>query len=595
MSRAPVVQVPAEKLRRLAELRALRQGQMAERLRSVDAFAVLGYEPTCKGRVLARKAGVAEADLPAPCGQCPQELFHAATEDSVLYGGAAGGGKTLALVMEGIRACIRYPGIRVLILRRSYDELAESIYPEFARVGWAAALGGRWNKTEKELTFPNGSMIRCRYMETLDDASRRQGGAYQLVLVDELTLMPPGAVSVIAMERLRSGHGIPVLGIRAASNPGGPSHGEVRGTYVIATDYGRKVVTTDTGLTVRFIPAKATDNPYLDAAYYRRLDAIPDEARRSAMRDGDWGQFSGQMFTTWKHDRHTVFPMPIPEGWARYNGIDWGYAAPWVCLWAAVDEDGRVWVYREIYARLVGEADQARSALEAEAEGERVIARYADDAVFATRGDAKPISEVWAENGFHVTAAGKGAGSAISGLQRVHSYMGEGPACSHHRSLGWVTCPRIHVFRSCPDLIREIENMSYARTGNPERSDPANDDHAVDGLRYLLVNLGSGPQFPLMDLEAPGLLDGIEILRPRAGGWAVRPDVVSDGLFEAEAELAGERVGRPSPFVAGSEAGEVGCAGDAEEAGVLAGLPGVNLLGSGERERSRLVAGSHPP
>jgi hypothetical protein len=84
-------------------------------------------------------------------------------------------------------------------------------------------LDGRWNKTDKELTFPDGPAIRLRYMESLDDASRRQGGAYQYLLVDERTLMPPGAVDVIARERLRSAHGVPVLGIRSTSNPGGAS------------------------------------------------------------------------------------------------------------------------------------------------------------------------------------------------------------------------------------------------------------------------------------------------------------------------------------------------------------------------------------
>jgi hypothetical protein len=105
--------------------------------------------------------------------------LNAATEDDVLYGGAAGGGKMIGLVMEAIRAAVRYPAIRVLMLRRTYDELAESLYPEFQRIGWAAALGRRWNKTDKELTLPRRSVIRLRYLESLDDASRRHGGAYQ--------------------------------------------------------------------------------------------------------------------------------------------------------------------------------------------------------------------------------------------------------------------------------------------------------------------------------------------------------------------------------------------------------------------------------
>lgn len=554
-STTPLVLAPPDKLRRLAELRERVRQKEAERLSNVDAFAVLGYEPICLPRHEVRKqaAGrlgiespydplVTEAVtglLPEPCGKCPQEQFHAATEDDILYGGAAGGGKTAAICAEALRASVRYPGIRVLIIRRSYDELAESIYPEFQRFGWGAALGGHWNKTEKEISFPNRSLIRLRYMETLDDASRRQGGAYQLVFVDERTLLVPGIVDVIALERLRSAHGVPVIGIRSTSNPGGPGHGEVRERYIEPTEHGRKVVTNEHGLTIRFIPAKATDNPHLDAAYYRRLDAIPDPARRAAMRDGDWGQFSGQMFGQYRWDRHTLDPIPLPAVWKRYNGIDWGFANPWAVLWGAEDEDQRVWIYREIYETQVGEAEQAKRILQAEADDERVLARWADDAMWATRGDAKPIADVYTENGCHLTQAGKGPGSRIAGWQRWHTYLAEAPACPHHRARGWATCPKIHIFRTCPKLLHELENLPYARTGNVEDADPAAKDHAMDAGRYLLLNLGGGPEFTVLDAEKPNpVAEAIgEPLQP-AGPFAIRPaadDLPWDEDYEDQA------------------------------------------------------------
>lgn len=401
---------------------------------------------------------------------------------------------TAAIVAESLKSCAKYPGIRILILRRSYDELAESIYPEFQRFSWGAALGGRLNKTEKEVTFPNGSLIRLRYMETLDDASRRQGGAYQLVFVDERTLLAPGIVDVIALERLRSAHGVPVIGIRSTSNPGGPGHGEVRARYIDPTEHGRKVVTDDHGLTVRFIPARATDNPHLDEAYFRRLDAIPDPARRAAMRDGDWGQFAGQMFPELRWDRHSVDPFALPASWRRYSSVDWGYTAPWAVLWGAVDEDGRLWAYREIYETQVGEAEQARRILAAEGEGEHVAARLADDAMWATRGDAKPISQVYAENGVHLAPAGKGPGSRVSGWQRVHTYLSEGPACLIHRAMGWETCPMIHFFRTLAKTWWELANLPHATRGDPEDADSSAPDHLMDALRYWLLNVGGGAE-----------------------------------------------------------------------------------------------------
>jgi hypothetical protein len=485
-----------------------------------DAFEKLGYEPICLPRHAARERG--DLVLPEPCGKCPQEQFHAATEDDVLYGGAAGGGKTAAICAESLRSCVKYPGIRVLILRRSYDELAESIYPEFQRFDWGAVLGGRWNKTEKEITFPNRSLIRLRYMETLDDASRRQGGAYQLVFVDERTLLSPGIVDVIALERLRSAHGVPVIGIRSTSNPGGPSHGEARARYVDPTEHGRKVVTNEQGLTIRFIPAKATDNPHLDEAYLRRLDAIPDPARRAAMRDGDWGQFAGQMFPEIRWDRHVVEPFTLPASWRRYSTVDWGYSKPWAVLWGAVDEDGRAWAYREIYETQVGEAEQARRILEAEAKDEHVGVRLGDDAMWATRGDAKPISQVYADNGVHLTPAGKGPGSRVAGWQRIHTYLAEGPACPHHRALGWATCPMIHFFRSCPKTWWELENLPHATKGDPEDANSAAPDHLMDDLRYWLLNLGSGPEFTILDERKPDpVAEAVTPLEPM-GAFAYR-------------------------------------------------------------------------
>lgn len=473
-----------QKLRRLRELEGELAEREAERLASVDAFAELGYVPHEQ-----------------------QRLFHEATEDEVLYGGSAGGGKSVAVVMEGLRACVRYAGMRVLLVRRSYDELAESIFPVLAKFGYAAKLGATWNGAERELRFSNRSLFRFRYLENLVDASRRQGGEYQLLLVDEATLMPPGVVDILKFERLRTGSGIPVLGTRLTCNPGGPSHAQVKARYIDATAHGARVATDEeTGLTVRFVQAKASDNPHLDAGYQRRLDAIPDPQRRAAMRDGDWDQFAGMMFPEWRRERHVLDPIALPSQWARYNGLDWGFAAPWCVLWTALDEDGRVWIYREIYKTQVGESEQAAQILAAEQMDEAVIARYADDAMWATRGEAKPIADVYAEHGVQLTQAGKGG--RVSGWQRVHTFLAEAPACSHHRALGWEKCPKLHVFSTCTELIRTLPALPHAQTGDPEDADTKAEDHGPDALRYVLLNLGTEAKFHFP--PAPKTPDGID-------------------------------------------------------------------------------------
>jgi phage terminase large subunit len=509
MPARPLVQASQSSLEALARLRAQKEALEARKLARLDVFSLIGYEPNCLPRFAERKRiatamgvrdpfdrQVTEAGgLPEPCGKCPQELFHTATEFDLLFGGSAGGGKSVALVAEGLKWCARHAGLRVLLVRRSYDELEESIFPALRKFGNGEALGARFNKVTRELSFPNGSLFRFRYLETVDDAARRQGGEAQLLLVDEYTLLSPGIVDFLRFERLRSGAGQPVIGVRCTANPGGIGHSAAVTRYIEPTEYGRRIVTDEHGLTVRFIPARATQNPHLDSGYVKRLDAIPDPNRRAAMRDGDWSVFSGMVFPDFNPDRHVVEPIGLPASWLRYSSVDWGYTAPWAVLWAAVDEDSRAWIYREIYEKGVGEEEQARRILAAENDGEHITARWADDAMWALRGDAKPISSVYADGGVHLTAAGKGPGSRVQGWQRWHSYLAEDPACPHHRAQGWETCPKIHIFSTCRNLIREIRSLPYATVGNLEDSDPKADDHSLDAGRYLLINLGGGAQW----------------------------------------------------------------------------------------------------
>lgn len=492
-----------------------------------DVFEKLGYVPTPK-----------------------QAIFHSATEFDVLFGGSSGGGKTRALVCEALRACVRYPGIRVGAFRRTYPELKESLLAELAELEYASVLGARWNATEYDLKFPNRSQIMFRYAETPKDATRRQGGQYQLLIFDERTLTPPDVVAFLE-SRLRSGReDIPVIGTRSSANPGGAGHGAVKLRYITPTNYGKRVVTDKRGRSVRFIPSSLADNPHVNPEYAADLAALPDKLR-AAFLDGNWDVFSGQCFPSLSRERHVVEPMALPASWKRYNGIDWGYAKPWGVLWAAVDEDGRAWFYREIYRAGVGEADQAKQILAAEADDEHVAVRYADDAMWATRGDARPISDIYAENGCHITPAGKG--SRVTGWQRVRTYLDDGPACPHHRAIGWETCPMMHMFSTLEDFYRTLSDLPHASKGDPEDADSNGEDHLPDCARYLLVNLGGGPQFPVFsDDRKPNPAEALGefthlgpsmVMVPRDGEPA-------DPLYDlADEDAPVHATGQPSPFV----------------------------------------------
>lgn len=535
---APLILAPPEKIRRLAELRARLREQETERLRNVDVFALIGYEPNCQPRHEVRKQvaaqlGIADAFdsrvleaaaplLPPMCGKCPQELFHAATEFSLLFGGSTGGGKSMALTAEAIRACVRYPGLRVGAFRRSYPELRESLLAELAKLEFASALGAKWNGSEHELKFPNGSLLMFRYAETVADATRRQGGGYQLLILDELTLFHPD-ITMFLESRLRSGSGgIPVLGVRASANPGGPGHGAVKKRYIKPTNYGGRTVTDERGRTVRFIPSRLADNPHMNPEHASDLLALTGQMRE-AFLEGNWNVFAGQMFPELSRDRHVVKPFNPPASWRRYNGVDWGFAKQWAVLYGALDEDGRIWFYKELYSAGVGEAEQAHRMLAAEGPDEHIAVRYADDAMFATRGDAKPISQIYAEEGVYLTPAGKGPGSRVTGWQRWHSYLADGPACPLHRAMGWKLCPMAHFFSTLEHTYRTLADLPHATKGDPEDADTDAEDHLPDCGRYLLINLGSGPSWPDVNPPEESLFGDLETLRP-LGQFAVRPD-----------------------------------------------------------------------
>jgi phage terminase large subunit len=409
-----------------------------------------------------------------------------------LYGGAAGGGKSKALLMEGLRACMNHPGIRVGAFRRTFPELEESLLAELAQVNYAKALGARYQSNKHDLVFPNGSMLMFRYAKNLQDATVRQGAQYQLLLFDEMTLFPPAVVKFL-QSRLRSGSTVPVLGIRGGSNPGGAGHGVVKKKYIDATDKGAKVIIDKRKRSVRFIQSKATDNPHLNEEYVDDLEDL-DEAMRAAFRDGSWDSFTGQVFTEWADDRHIVPRFAIPESWRRYTGTDYGWSAPWVVLWAAQDQDGRVWVYREITDTQVIEKDQAKRIRASEADGEKIGQRFADPAMWAKTGEAQSVADQYASVGVHLTPA---LNDRINGKQRVHSYLAEAPACAHHRAMGWETCPALHVLEgTAPELVRTLPTLPYDLK-KIEDVDTNAEDHHYDALRYLLVMLGSGPRFVL--------------------------------------------------------------------------------------------------
>ena len=436
----------------------------------VDVFGILGYTPTERQRV-----------------------FHDASAkrtDAIFYGGAAGGGKSRALTMDALYNAANYPGMKIGCFRRTYGELEESFLAELNKCQYAQALGAKWNSTNKVLKFPNGSLINFSYAENLVDASRILGGEYQAFYIDEAGLMLPAVIQQIE-ERLRSGSKlVPVMGIRLASNPGGVSHKYLKDRFVNPTKRGQNEAQDEHGRLIAFIPAKSTDNPHVNEGYEKVLNSIPDPQRRAAMRDGDWDAMVGQFFEQWSYAKHVVPSFAIPKEWPRYAGIDYGYAAPYACVWVAVDQDSRIWVYREIYATKVNADYQARLILEAERNaGEHEVIRVADPSMWGQRGTPLSISDIYGQEGCGITQADN---DRINGWSRVHQFLNDGPACDMHRAMGWDRCPMLHVFEDkCPMFIETIPSLPRSQT-KPDDAETKNvEDHIADALRYVCMAVGT--------------------------------------------------------------------------------------------------------
>lgn len=462
----------------------------------VDVFGVLGFEPVCKPRVLARLAGTPASELPEPCGQCPQERFIALPDEDldVLYGGAGGGGKSWSLLAFAIRTCVRYPGIQIFWFRRSFPELNQSVLRNLARYGYAKDLGARWDGSKYELRFPGGSVLTFGHAKNLQEAAALTSAEINLLIIDERTTMPPDVVNFL-YTRVRSGvEGVPCLGIRSASNPGHVGHGVVKADYVDATDYGTKEIVDGAGRRRMFIPAKATDNPYV-GDYEKTLGGIADPELRARIRDGDWSAMPDAAFPDWKRDLVVVPPFTIPDAWARYGGMDYGWSAPSVYLAAARDNDGRMWVYRELSMVQTVEKEQARRILEAN-RGVHMRGIAADPAMWGRTGSSLPPAD---QMGIEGLALSKADNDRLGGKARVHTYLALGPACTHHREQGLDLCPMLHILDgAAPELTKTMGTLPRDPK-RPEDVDTDGPDHWYDALRYLVMQIGGGPVFPISD------------------------------------------------------------------------------------------------
>jgi len=404
----------------------------------------------------------------------PQTEFLAADEKDVLYGGAAGGGKSYAMLVDPLRYAHR-KAHRALILRRSMPELRELIdksrelYPQ-------AFPGCKFREVEKVWNFPSGAKIEFGFLERDADVYRYQGQAYSWIGFDEITHLPTEFGWNYLASRLRTTDPEIKTYLRCTANPGGIGASWVKKRYVDAFTYNESFVGGD-GLTRKFIPARLTDNPYLseDGVYEQMLMSLPPVQRKQLL-EGNWDINEGAAFVEFDPDVHIVTPFQIPLTWERIKGIDYGYASESACVWGAVDRtDGTLIIYRELYRKGLTGEDLGAIITDMEMEDPFSVSGVLDTAAWARTGTTGPtVGESLVKQGHKLRRADK---NRIQGKIQIHEYLKVQPSGR----------PRLQIFNTCPNLIKELQSIPLDKR-NPEDVDTHAADHAYDALRYLIMS-----------------------------------------------------------------------------------------------------------
>jgi len=448
--------------------------------------------------------------LPAPSPT--QRRFFAAKHKYVAFGGARGGGKSWAVRVKAVLLCEKYPGIKVMIVRRTYPELrANHIVPLCALLHCGAEDGGAlasYHDARKEISFPNGSVILFRYCATDRDADRFQGTEVDVLFVDEATQQPEER-----MDRLKAC----VRGVNAfpkriyyTCNPGGVGHAWVKRLFL-----DRRFREGERGEDYTFIRSLVTDNAALlrsDPDYLRRLEALPDKLREAWLH-GNWDIFEGQFFEEFRSSpdlaaaraagcelgeealrrqgrwTHVIEPIDLAKGaaagWKICRSYDFGYGKPFSCAWWAVDYDGVVYRVLELYGctKTPNEgvkwpperqfAEIARIEREHPWLAGKTITGVADPAIWdASRGES--IAETAARHG---VVFSPGDNNRIAGWMQVH----------YRLAFDENGYPRLYVFSNCGAFIRTIPLLCYDAHA-AEDLDTAMEDHVADETRYFCMS-----------------------------------------------------------------------------------------------------------
>ena len=432
-----------------------------------------------------------------------QREFFLSRARHTAYGGARGGGKSWAMRRKFILLALRYPGLNLLLLRRTLPELRENHLIPMQRELYGFAV---YNSAERVFRFPNGSRIKLGYCDTMQDVYQYQGQEYAVIGLEEATHFTEEQMRFLTTcNRTTRKDFSPRM--YYTCNPGNVGHAWVKRLFI-----DRLYAENENPNDYLFIPARIYDNKVLldaDPNYIRQLEALPEELRRAHL-DGDWDVHAGQYFREFSRDRHVIEPFEIPSWWRRFRSMDWGYNDPCCVLWHAVDGENRVYTYRELYVRETRAGEVASMVLEL-SRGESIYYTVASPDMWQKRGavlsgaggfEGETLAELFTTSGLSLTPADN---SRVPGWNRVRDFLAVAPDGR----------PNWLCFSDCRNLIRQLPALQFDQHNREDAAD--GDDHAPEALRYALMSRPHAGKQPI--IRKAKAYDPLSLPEPRTSGW----------------------------------------------------------------------------
>lgn len=409
-----------------------------------------------------------------------QLSFIKASATEVLFGGAAGGGKSFGQLVDALLFAVKYPRSKQLILRRTYAELEKSLI----RVSLGLYPRGiyTYNAGSHTGKFKNGSIIDFGYCATENDVFQYQSAEYDVVRFDELTHFTEFQYLYL-ISRIRGANGYPKQ-VKSSTNPGGVGHAWVKERFIDVCE--PNTVFFDGKSTRVFLPSFLSDNLFLkesDPEYEKRLLNLPD-AQRRALLFGDWNIFEGQYFSEFSTETHVCEPFPIPKDWRRYRTLDYGLDRL-ACLWVAVSPEGDVYVYKELCESDLIISEAARAIL-ARDNGDDVYATLAPPDLWnRSQETGKSKALIFAEHGVRFTKTANDRETGWLAVKELLKRREDGTA-------------RLHIFRQCTELIRCLPLLQIDPAAPCDTlTEPHAITHAPDALRGFAITYTHPAKSPL--------------------------------------------------------------------------------------------------